>query len=369
MLNFALLLLSLLSVTYAGTLPVVDEILEKALDAKTLPGGVLFVGQKDTVIEKSAVGTTDGTTKVTFNTIYDLASLTKVVATATSIMILEEQGKLKVTDKLSQYYYPFRTPSKKNITIEDLMRHRSGLPASVKILPTDTYEDFIARSLALALQYKPGTDVVYSDVGFIILGDLVQKISGTSLHQFTHDHIYKPLGMNHTGYFVEEKEECAPTTKKAKCVPHDPKAFVMYPHNLGHAGVFSTIDDLSRFAKMYLQEGILDGVRILETATVKRMTEITDPELRGLGWDLLSPYASAPRGEVFEKGTSYGHTGYTGTTIWIDPKTKSFYVFLSNRVYLGEDNTAKPFTALRRELSTEIGRFIYSTSSTPETLQ
>jgi CubicO group peptidase (beta-lactamase class C family) len=110
-------------------------------------------------------------------------------------------------------------------------------------------------------------------------------------------------------------------------------------------------------------------VRILETATVKRMTEITDPELRGLGWDLLSPYASAPRGEVFEKGTSYGHTGYTGTTIWIDPKTKSFYVFLSNRVYLGEDNTAKPFTALRRELSTEIGRFIYSTSSTPETLQ
>lgn len=164
--------------------------------------------------------------------------------------------------------------------------------------------------------------------------------------------------MNDTGYFVSETNR--------RCLPHDPKAFDLYPNSLGHAGLFSTARDLSIFAKMYLGNGTLMGTRILSSESIVKMISLEGTQIRGLGWDLLSPFASAPRGEVFPEGFSYGHTGHTGTTLWIDPQSKSYYVFLSNRVYLGASETVKPFTALRRELSTVIGKIIYGISSTGE---
>jgi CubicO group peptidase (beta-lactamase class C family) len=341
--------------------PEVDKVIGQAIAQKTLPGAVTNIGTKEKVLSRAVYGKKDLTSKNSLETIYYLASLTKVVGTATSIMILEEQGKLSTTDKVSLYYPEFNTQDKSDLTIEDLMKHRSGFPPGTNSIKGEAFHTFISRVAATKLQYKPRTDVVYSDLNFILLGEIVQKVSGMTLNEFTHTYIYSPLKMDHTGYYVSEENKsfCAPTLVNRICVPHDPTAFNYYPNNLGHAGLFSTGEDMGRFARMYLNMGLLDGVRILKEETVKKMTTLPKDELRGLGWDLLSPYAGPPRGEIFAKGISYGHTGYTGTSLWIDPKTGSYYVLLSNRVYLGEDQTAKPFTALRRAVATAVARFFY----------
>ncbi|HLT21794.1 MAG TPA: serine hydrolase, partial [Bacteriovoracaceae bacterium] len=330
-----------------------DGLIFKAIENKTLPGGVLIIGQKEKVLYQKNY-------ESSFETIYDLASLTKIT-TAMSLLILEEEMKLRVSDKLSKYYPEFNSENKKYITIENLLRHNSGLAPVVKAEPGESYEDFIAKTLSLPLDYKTGEKTVYSDVGFIILGDLIQKVSGLKLSDFTKKKIFSPLGMKNTGYHVSEinKTLCAPTGEDKKCVPHDPKAFYMFPHSLGHAGVFSTIHDLSYLAQLFINKGILNGKRILKEVSVRKMSKVSHEEIRGMGFDLLSPYANPPRGEVFPKGISYGHTGFTGTTFWVDPETESYYIFLSNRVYLGESITGKPFTELRRKMATFIGDKIY----------
>lgn len=361
MLKLILLMVCTMSLESLAAFPEVDKVIGQAIAKKTLPGAVTNIGTKEKVLSRAVYGKRDLTTKNTSETIYDLASLTKVVGTATSIMILEEQGKLNVTDKLTEYFPEFETEEKRDLTIEDLMRHRSGFKPGTNSVKGESYPELISRVAATKLQYKPRTEVVYSDLNFILLGHIVQKVSGVSLHEFTQTHIFLPLGMKNTGYFVaeENKNLCAPTVVDRKCIPHDPTAFNYYPHNLGHAGLFSTAEDVGKFARMYLNNGSLDGVRILKEETVKKMITVPKNELRGLGWDLLSPFANPPRGEIFAKGISYGHTGYTGTTMWIDPKSGSYYVFLSNRVYLGEEQTAKPFTALRRAVATAVAGYFY----------
>ena len=240
------------------------------------------------------------------------------------------------------------------------MLHHSGLPAGTNPVAGENYPTFISRVARTALAYSTGSKTGYSDLGFILLGEIVEMSSGLTLDQFTQTYIYKPLKMDRTGYFVSKElaSLCAPTTSRKPCIPHDPKSFQFYPENTGHAGVFSTGEDLSHFARMYLNLGSLDGVQIMKKETVVKMTTLTSAE-RALGWDMLSPYSNPPRGEIFPKAISYGHTGYTGTTMWIDPKSGSYYIFLSNRVFLGEEATAAPFTALRRAVSTAIGKAIY----------
>lgn len=358
MIQLFILCLSFIAYAEAPSFLEVDKIVNASIRARTLPGAVLIVGNKRDHLHQKVFGKKDHIQENSSGTLYDLASLTKVLATATSIMILEEKGMLSTTNKLSSFYPHY----KHDITIEDLLRHTGGLPSGIKGIENETYDDFIERTLSLPLQCKPGTATIYSDVGFIILGDIVQKVSEMSLHDFTRTHIFKPLKMNETTFHVneEDKYRCAPTASmRPLCIPHDPKAYVMYPKNLGHAGLFSTANDVSRFARMYLNKGVLDDVRILKAETVEKMTVLNGNELRGLGWDLLSPFATAPRGETFPKGISYGHTGYTGTTMWIDPKSESYYVFLSNRVFLGEERTSKPFTQLRKAMSTAIGEVFY----------
>jgi CubicO group peptidase (beta-lactamase class C family) len=361
MTSFILVLMCLIPMVSAADFPEVDKVIGQAIASKTLPGAVTNIGTNEKTLSLGVYGKRDLTTINSSNTIYDLASLTKVVGTATSIMILEEQGKLKTTDKLILYFPEFETEEKNDLTIEDLMRHRSGFKPGTNSIKGESYPDFISRVASSKLQYKPRTDVVYSDLNFILLGDIVQKVSGVSLHEFTQNYIFGPLKMQKTGYFVSEADQelCAPTLVNRKCVPHDPTAFNYYPHNLGHAGLFSTGEDVGRFARMYLNNGELDGVRILKEETVRKMITLPEKTLRGLGWDLLSPYADPPRGEIYAKGISYGHTGYTGTSLWIDPKSNSYYVLLSNRVYLGEEATQKPFTALRRAVATAVARFFY----------
>lgn len=368
MLKFILLLLpyvSLASDPFSG----VDRLVHENIREKIFPGAVAVVGEEDSVLKLGAWGKRDHSELNTLDTIYDLASLTKVVATATSIMILEQQGKLKTTDKLTKWYPEYKASGKSGVTLEHLLRHTSGLPSGIAGVSGENYQTFMKRVLSLPLKSKVGEETVYSDVGFIILGDLVQKVSGMTLEKFTRTYIYGPLGMNRTGYFIPDslKKLCALTFDDKKCVPHDPKARAQFPNNLGHAGVFSTVSDLSRFARMFIHGGSLNGKTILNAQSIKKMTVISGKEIRGMGWDLLSPYASAPRGDFFPAGISYGHTGFTGTTMWLDPSTKTYYVFLSNRVFLGEDRTSKPFIQFRRDLSTEVGRVIYQSSSTEGT--
>lgn len=364
MFKITLLFLLLLPFTGYTAFPEVDQIIGLAIQKKTLPGAVTVIGNKDAVISRAAFGKRDLILKNNSDTIYDLASLTKVVATATSIMILEEQGKLSIKDKVSDFFPEFKTAAKKMITIEDLLLHHSGLPASTNLVEGENYKSFISRVAGAALAYKTGRKTVYSDLGFLLLGEIVELSSGLTLDQFAQTYIFKPLKMERTGFHVapELMALCAPTITKRSCLPHDPKSFKYFPENTGHAGVFSTGEDLSRFARMYLNLGSLDGVQIMKKETVIKMTSLTSAE-RALGWDMLSPYSNPPRGEVFPKAISYGHTGYTGTTMWIDPKSGSYYIFLSNRVLLGEEATAAPFTQLRRDLSTAIGKAIYKSSS------
>lgn len=348
---------------FAAGFPEVDKLVNDAIKRKVTPGAIVTVGNNSGLIGTMVYGKRDLSNPNTIETIYDLASLTKTF-TATSIMILEEDGKLKITDKVSQYLPEFAANGKGEVTLEDLLRHRSGLISGLSPLSGETFEDYIQRVSRLSLSYKPRTQMVYSDLNAILLGVIVQKISGRTLSEFADENIFSKLKMSHTGYEVDERDKhlCAPTLSNRVCVPHDPTAFHFFPKNLGHAGIFSTAEDLSRFVRMYLNEGTLDGVTILKRETVRKMTTLPKGETRGLGFDLTSPYSNAPRGEIFPAGLSYGHTGYTGTAYWVDIKSQTFYVFLTNRVLLGEQN-AEQFKELRKGVSTRVARVIYGSSS------
>lgn len=326
----------------------VKKHLDEALSNRLFTGAALFVGDLQGARFESTVGSSS-------HHYFDIASLTKVIATATSVMILEERGELALSDKISSYFPDFKESS----TIEDLLRHRAGFAAGATPLKDESLEAFIVRITKAPLQYRPRSKTVYSDLSFILLGRIVELISRKTLASFAEENIFRPLKMTQTFYQVpvSERALCFPTFEASECQVHDPTARKFLPASVGNAGVFSTIKDMARFVGMMLNRGELDGVRILSESTVKKMT--TTDGSRGLGWDFTSEYSPAPRGEVFPAGVSFGHTGYTGTTIWIDPKSQSFYVFLSNRVFMGDERTSAPFKAFRKKLSTAIGQIIY----------
>ena len=327
--------------------------MDKAFESKLFSGASLYIGQASLPLLEYSVGISDP------DKIFDIASLSKVVSTTLSILILEERGLISLDDKVSTYFPQFNSSDKKSVTLEDLMRHRAGLPSGTTPKIGEAYEVYLKRITSQALTYKPRSKTVYSDLSFILLGRIVELASGEKLSQFAQTNIFSPLKMTSTNYVVPIDNQilCAPTSILEPCFVHDPTANRLLPESVGNAGVFSTITDLSRLGHMLINKGELDGVRILSEKTVEKMSTPVGP--RGLGWDLTSEYATAPRGTVFPAGISYGHTGYTGTTMWIDPKTKSFYVFLSNRVFMGDERTKKPFTAFRKALSTSIGKSLY----------
>lgn len=329
----------------------IDEIMASGVRNKTFPGAALIVGNAKENLHESFAGDGD------HGRIYDIASLTKVVATTTAVMMLEERGELKLTDRLSKYIPEFSDGQKSSLTLEDLLRHRSGLPSGSRPLSGETLEAFVQRIARAPLSYAPRTQTVYSDLSMILLGRVVELVSGTTLNEFCLKNIFTPLKMFTTDFKAFTPLRCALTSPKGKCEVHDPTAWGLRPRAVGNAGVFSTIVDLSRFARMILNNGELDGVRILFPKTIDKMLTKVGP--RGLGWDFTSEFSNKPRGDVFPAGVSFGHTGYTGTTLWIDPQSGTYYVFLSNRVLLGDERTKKPFGEFRHELSTAIGKMIY----------
>ena len=338
----------------AARLDAIPEVIEQAIAEQKLPGAVVLVGRGDRVVYRKAIGhraISPAREPMTLDTIFDVASLTKVVATTTSMMKLIEDGRVRLTDRVSTYFPGFERYNKANITVRHLMTHTSGLRPDVDL--GDMWVGY-DRAIELAIEEiptaPPGDRFVYSDINYFLLGDIVKRVSGLPLDQFATKHIFAPLGMKDTSFTPPEslRPRIAPTQK---CTPygwpcegpdmqmlrgivHDPTARRM-AGVAGHAGLFSTAADLSIFCQMLLNGGRYNGVRILSPLAVAKMTSPAsgpnDQNVRGLGWDIDSSFSSN-RGELLPLG-SFGHTGFTGTSVWIDPLTRAFVVFMSNRVH------------------------------------
>jgi uncharacterized protein YbbC (DUF1343 family)/CubicO group peptidase (beta-lactamase class C family) len=335
---------------------------EAAIAHGDLPGAVVAVWHDGKVVYREAFGRRAVKPKpepMTVDTIFDMASLTKPLATATSAMLLVEQGKLKLDEKVATYWPAFAAHGKDAITIENLLLHTSGLIADN---PVTDYADGTGKALdricQLRPQSAPGAKFTYSDVNFIVLGEIVGRISGMPLHDFARQFVFEPIGMGHTGFKPVAANECAPTESRdghwMRGEVHDPRAYAL-GGVAGHAGLFSTADDVLLYARMILDGGkAANGNQVLKPETVKLMTtpRPVPGGQRALGWDVDTSY-SRNRGSLFPRGKSFGHTGFTGTSIWIDPGSKTAVVFLSNRVHPdGKGNV----TRLRGQVATIVAQ-------------
>ncbi|MEP7154514.1 MAG: serine hydrolase domain-containing protein [Betaproteobacteria bacterium] len=337
----------------------IDQAIISFIDAGKLPGAVFY-------LERTANGDQDfyqkafgrytfeaDAPRVTADTLFDAASLTKVLATTPSIMLLLEDGKLSLDAPLVSYLPECASGGKESITLRHLLTHTSGLPSGLPAHPPWRGEAAaLERACAQTVTHPPGSFFRYSDINFILLGFVVQRVSGMPLNEFAQQRLFVPLRMNNTGYLPLRKfaaARVAPTQKidhsatslhgdvtgtQIQGVVHDPTVRFMGGVG-GSAGVFTTASDIARYARMLLNEGELDGVRVLSRNSVRLMSTVQSPPgvewRRSAGFDIDSPY-SRPRGALFPLG-SFGHTGFTGCILWIDPFSKTFYVFLSNRVY------------------------------------
>ncbi len=338
-----LLLMGVIGLRAAEFSPSAIEALECAVETSVrqgeIPGAVVWVEQAGKHYVK-AFGQRQVQPKkepMTVDTIFDLASLTKVVATTPSILLLLEQGKLELDASVTKYLPEFNHPE---ITLRNLLTHTSGLPPGIAPLAKKTYVDGIASACRQTLRQSPGTKFVYSDINFILLGEIVFRVSGERLDTFVTKQIWKPLGMTQT-YFVPKaslKPRIAPTTLfedgPLRGLVHDPTSRAMSGIT-GHAGCFSTVTDVAKYARMMLKLGVGEQAqRVLSEDSIRRATVRQSPvglaEVRGLGWDIDTNYSSL-RGELFPVGKSYGHTGWTGTSLWIDPGSQSFVIMLANR--------------------------------------
>ncbi len=326
-----------------------DAAVQAFINDRQLPGAALWIERLDQGAYHRAYGqrAVEPTPEVLDETtVFDAASLTKPVVTATLVQWLRERGQLDIDAPLQRYLPDCDGPDKAGITLRQLLTHSSGLPAS---LPGNGAGDWAGPAAAeriacsLPLTAAPGTRFRYSDVNFILLGRVIERVSGQPLAQLARQAVFQPLGMQDSGYLPLQRlppGRIAPTERLSdgrvlRGEVHDPTARKM-GGVAGHAGLFTTTADLARFARMLLRGGLADdGRRLLSAESIAQLTTVQSPsgipEQRSLGWDLTSPYAR-PRGTLYPV-TSFGHTGFTGCAFWLDPASRSFYVLLSNRVH------------------------------------
>ncbi|QDV63261.1 serine hydrolase domain-containing protein [Crateriforma conspicua] len=317
-----------------------------AIDQGEMAGCVIMAGRRGNVFYQQAFGhrqVQPVKKAMTVDTVFDLASLTKPIATATSVMVLWDQNKVDLDDPIVRFRPATVDPQLRDATVRQLMTHQAGY------LPDNALADYqqgpgqaLANIDRLNARYSPGTRFVYSDVGFILLGDIVGRQSGMDLHTFSQRYVFQPLGMKQTGYLPPANlaAQAAATEKRngrwMVGEVHDPRAYAM-GGVAGHAGLFSTAADLAIYAQMMLNDGVYQDVRVLSADAVDQMTrphEIVEGEkvsVRGLGWDIHSGYSSN-RGPGMSD-TAFGHGGFTGTVLWIDPAKDLFFIFLSNRMH------------------------------------
>ena len=319
----------------------VRRLLESARRDSAFPGAYVVVGNRDSIYTQYGVGTLDWAPSPTpdENTLWDMASLTKVTGMTSAMMLLTEAGKVDLDAPVSRYIPEFRGPNKDRVTVRHLLTHSSGMPAW-RPLYKETYSPAEARALAIAtpLDTLPGVRMVYSDLGAIILGQIVERVSGETLDQYLAKHVFDPLGMTATGYKPSPSllPRIAPTEydpwrqRHIRGEVHDENAYGLGGVS-GHAGLFSTGHDVARLTRMYLNGGVLDGKRFVSAATIAKFTTVQDSALsnRALGWETPNGANSAGR---LMKRPAFGHTGFTGTSIWVDPSRDLFVILLTNRV-------------------------------------
>lgn len=335
----------------------IDRAILDNIAARKLPGAVFHLERDGAVYEKAYGRHTyeEGASPVTPDTVFDAASLSKVLSTAPSVLLLAEEGKLDLEAPLVRYFPECANGGKEAITVRQLLTHSSGLPAGLPARPAwEGREASLTLACAQTPTHAPGSLFRYSDINYVLLGHLVERVAGMPLERFAQQRIFTPLGMADTGYLPLARTSAAriaPTQRGPDAVDaslhadlapgqmlagvvHDPTVRRMGGVG-GSAGVFSTARDVARFGRMLVGGGELDGVRVLSRESVRLLTTVQSPPglaLRGMGMDIDSPYAQRPRGTVFPVG-SYGHTGFTGCILWVDPHSRTFYVLLSNRVY------------------------------------
>lgn len=323
-------------------LQVVDEIVAEGLRRNKMPGCVVMIGHRNSIVLYKAYGQRQLLPEpkpMVKNTLFDLASLTKPIATASSIMLLAEDGKIDLSKTVATYIPEFAVNGKDTITVQQLLVHSGGL------IPDNSLKDYadgpaeaFKRIHELKPYVPPGSKFVYSDVGFIVLAEIVERVSGLTVHEFSQQRIFKPLGMQETGFLPDDKlkARCAPTQQRQDTwmqgEVHDPRAHAL-GGVAGHAGLFSTAADLARYCQMLISKGTLGNAKIMSPATVAKMTAPVEVSsgVRTSGWDMRSAYSSN-RGDFFSR-SAFGHGGFTGTSVWIDPQQELFVIFLSNRVH------------------------------------
>lgn len=355
----------------------VDAIVEQAVARRAFPGAVLAVGRDGQLVHLRAFGRLaydEDAAPVAVDTIYDLASLTKVVATTTVAMALVDEGRLDLDARVSRFFPGFRGPAKERVTIRQLLTHSGGLlwwaPLYKEVKGKVAY---IERIVALDLDCEPGTKSVYSDLGLILLGDIVERAGAAPLDELARRLVTEPLGMKDTLFRPPAglRQRIAPTEqdpwrgRMLRGEVHDENAFAL-GGIAPHAGLFSTAPDLARFAQMLLDRGVFEGRRIVSRATVELFTERAGvaQSSRALGWDTPTDetgvrssvpgepgYSSA--GSVFSP-RSFGHTGFTGTSIWMDPERRLYVILLTNRVHPTRENNA--IRAVRAQVADAVVR-------------
>lgn len=335
----------------------IDSIINAAIADHAAPAMAVAIGRYDRLMYLHSYGRltyADTAPAVDEHTRFDLASLTKVIATTTAAMMLEEQGKLDINRTVASYLPGFNAPDKKDITVRMLITHRGGLEAFAPLWKTlKGREQYLQAINSRPLAYTPGTKSIYSDWDYVLMGLIVERITGEPLDTYTERTIFAPLGMMETGFRPDtvDRRHIAPTEIDSLRglvwgSVHDENAAAI-GGVAGHAGLFSTAHDLAIFARMLLNGGSVGSVRLLTPTTIARWTAAQDAgSSRALGWDTPALHSSA--GHYFSP-RSYGHTGFTGTSIWTDPERGVWVVLLTNRVYPTRAN--EKHLALRRAVS------------------
>ena len=325
------------------------RVLDRAIADSAFPGAIGIVGTRDGEVTSYAVGRIDwppGAPAPDERTLWDLASLTKVVGMTTALMQLVEQDRVELDTPVVRYLPEFAGPGKDRVTIRHLLTHSSGLPSWRPLYKEATTADTaVAIVFATPLDTVPGARMVYSDLGAILLGKVVERVSGEPLDRYLSRQVFGPLGMTSTMYRPDAslRDRIAPTEfdpwrqRHVRGEVHDENAFMLGGVS-GHAGLFSTAADLARFARMMLAGGTLDGARVLRASTIAQFTSVQDPGLshRALGWETPSGQNSAGHRM---SARAFGHTGFTGTSMWMDPEAGVFVILLTNRVNPSRQNT------------------------------
>ncbi|MBJ6725136.1 serine hydrolase domain-containing protein [Geomesophilobacter sediminis] len=333
----------------------IDLVVKEAIGRSLIAGGIVLVGNRDGILFERAYGKVSTLPDAPFTdseTIFDLASLTKVFATAPSVLKLAEEGRLSLLDPIIKWYPELAGHGKDQIKILNLLTHTSGLD-DFSLSAGDALGSAIRGVADQKLKGEVGNRFRYADINFILLAEIVRRATGAPLDVYAQASFYRPLAMTDTGFRPARRLRCAVTFSEEGPRIGEPQDSQCRQLGgvAGHAGLFSTARDLSRFCRMILSGGVLDGKRVLQERTVAQMSvpyySRRGQVARGLGWDIDSPY-SAPRGTGFSR-ISFGHTGYSGSSVWIDPAADTFVILLTTRLDYAH---VREFNRLRSEIST-----------------